>query len=253
MDKQRTWNSRAAIILLTAFHVVAGVVMALFAANQPAVSSALFISLVFCQTSLVGMWCGFGHTHWMLRLIGLAVGVVLLTVLLCLGLESDPRTLLFLLVFVATLVVAAVTWCVRRLKARLVRVGVATASSREGLQFTIRHLMLFTLAVACLVTLGKLSAPYLPGIDLGARLLVLALCFVAVALASIWAMLGSGSPVLRMMPVLAIAGASGAVAALAFAHTGYVFWVSLTMLEALYLAGSLGVVRRCGYRLAAIR
>lgn len=47
----------------------AGVVVAAFAsADAPAPSSALFIALVFCQTSLIGMWGGFGRSQFMFSL-----------------------------------------------------------------------------------------------------------------------------------------------------------------------------------------
>ncbi|MBW3595728.1 MAG: hypothetical protein KY475_00470 [Planctomycetes bacterium] len=165
---------RAAIAVLVAAHVVGGIVAAGLSSDEPAISSALFISLVFCQTSLVGMWGGFSNTHWMLRLVGVAAGVILLTTLLSAGAESDPIFPLFLLVFVATSV------------------------------------------VACLLTAGKLLAPFVSEAFLLVQVIVLGLCFVAVALASIWAILGSGRPALRIIPVFFVAGASGWMAAFMF-------------------------------------
>lgn len=252
LEKPGSLQPTTAAGWLAALHGIAGIVAASLSADAPAPSSAVFIALVFCQTSLIGMWGGFGHAHGTLRVVGVVLGIILLWALLGLGIRALD-SLTFLLVFIATSVVALVTWGVRRLKARLVRIGAASGVASEGLQFTIRHLLLLTFVVACLLSVGKLFAPYLMTVDVAMRVVVLALCFVAVALSAMWAMLGFGSPLWRLAPVLLVSGGAGGVAAYVFAHGSDAFWISLPLLEAALLLISLGVLRGSGYRLAAHR
>jgi hypothetical protein len=242
-----------ALFALAAFHAVAGVGLALVCPDHPAPSSAVFLGLIFCQTSLLGMWAGFGRTHVLLRLAGMMLGVVLVTLVLTIGASSDPVGVLLLLVFVATSIVGLTTWIVRLCKARLVFAGEDAMHAREGLQFTIRHLLLLTFMVACLVTVGKRLAPQFNVINLAAQVVVLGLCFVAVALAAIWAVLGSGRWPVRSVPVLMIAGACGGIGGFVINNSKYSFWIAVTVLEALFLIASLLVIRRSGYRLMALR
>ncbi|MCH5376479.1 MAG: hypothetical protein JJ992_21120, partial [Planctomycetes bacterium] len=75
----------AGILALTFVHIVLGVVLACFSSDQPAVSLALFLGLIFAQTSLLGMWGGLGGNHWLLRMIGIVTGTIYLWMVCGLG------------------------------------------------------------------------------------------------------------------------------------------------------------------------
>jgi hypothetical protein len=250
MDKAQHQSRQTAIFMLIAGHVVAAIISAILADDQPAFSSGVFFALVVCQATLVGMWGGLGRTNGVLRLIGLATAIVLLATLLGLGL-GDPDALMYFFVFIATSAVALPTWIVRLWKARIGHLG-EEAPSREGLQFTIKHLMLLTFAVACLVTVGKALAPYVHGANIAMEVAVLAICFGAVALVSLWAMLGLGQPVVRIVVAVLIALGAGAIGGYVLdGPTDQIFWVFVALAQAVCVLGSLSVVRASGYRLLA--
>jgi hypothetical protein len=240
-----------AIPALILAHFFAGIVSAFLSADQPAPTSAVLIAIVFCQASLLGMWGGLGSTNWLVRCLGVTAGIMYLYVELGLGI-SELDFAVFCLVAIATCLVGAITWLVRLFKAVLKKGVAAESETREGLQFTIRHLMLLTLLIACLMTVGKLLAPLVQGSHLTAQIAVLGVCYAAVALASIWAILGLGRPVIRSIFVVLISLGAGAAGGYVIESSGSIgFWIATTVLQAILLVGSLCVVRGAGYRLLA--
>ncbi len=90
------------------------------------------------------------------------------------------------------------------------------------------------------------------GLDMFAQIVVLALCYSAVALTSIWAMLGSGRPVIRSIFVVPIAILGGFVGGYGIDEgADILFWVATSGLQAVFLIGSLCLVRAVGYRFVA--
>ncbi len=247
-------GSRVPILVLLFVHVVAGVVSGFLSEDEPAVSSAIFLGIISCQTCLLGMWTGLGRTHWVVRLSGLAVGSTYLAVELGLGVDALDVEFLVLAILPCVLV-ALVTWLVRRFKGALRRGEVDQTNLKEGLQFSIRHLMFLTFVVACLTTVGKLLAP--TWADIGAlttTVVVVGLCNASVALTSIWAVLGTGRPFVRSMFVVVIAIFSGLFAEYVMDQGDEMpFWLSTICLQAVLLVSSLAVIRRVGYRFAASR
>jgi hypothetical protein len=248
------------IVALIAVHVAAAIVLAVLAEDgEPTITLALFVGLTFCQTSLIGMWGGLGFSHWCVRFASVALGISLLALLFNWGLSSqrflrwfevDPQ--IVVLVALCTLATTCVMLVVRRrTELRLVAADAATAIAlpREGLQFSILHLIVLTFVVASLTALGKWLHPYLANVDNFIHLATLGLCFVAVGLGAPWATLGSGSPMLRSGIVMAIALGAGFVPMLLnnFWHVG--FWLTVMLSEAGLLLLSLSVIRKCGFRL----
>ncbi len=247
------FRSIVPILFLLFVHVVAGVVSGFLSADKEAVSSAIFLGIIFCQTCLLGMWTGLGRTHWMVRLSGLAVGSTYLAVELGLGIDAMDVEFLVLAILPCVLV-ALVTWLVRLFRGTLQRVEVDQTNLKEGLQFSIRHLMLLTFVVACLTTVGKLLAPTWADIGMMTMVVVVGLCYASVALTSIWAILGTGRPFVRSMFVVVIAIVSGLIAEYVFDHGEEIpFWLSTTCLQAVLLVSSLAIIRRVGYRFVVSR
>jgi len=198
------------------------------------------------------MWSGLAVAHWAWRLLGVLVGSIYLFFLSGLGIDVLDE-IFFFLVMLSTFAVAGVTWGVRLLKSTVIRrYDPNQIAIKEKLQFTIWQLMLFTFVVACLLTIGKQLVPFFDDIYDIAMVSFLALCFITVALTSIWAMLGTGNLILRSIIVLIIAVISGS--AFSYYVLGgmfpfFFFWTSITIMQALLLIVSLGVLRRLGYRL----
>jgi hypothetical protein len=192
------------------------------------------------------------HAFW-LRTLVTTVGAVGLYLQLGLGI-SELDFEVFVLVAFATSLVAIVSCGVRLLAADLSCEETTSETIVEGLQFSIRHLMALTLVVACLITVGKLLAPVIDGLDTLAQISVLSICYAAVAVTAIWAVLGLGNPWIRCVFVILIsirAGIAGGFVIDGANELG--FWSATTVMQGVLLILSLAVMRLVGYRLVAQR
>ena len=244
------------IQLLVVVHAIAGIALSGWAALEGAIpfvfSYILLVppfALAFCQSSLLAFWAALSHAAIWKRVVGLIAGAFALETLLALGLQGD--TYLFMPTMATGLVTAALA-IVRIWRAELLSSGgQPSQSNRQGLQFSIRSLMLFTLVVAVLITAGKQMRQ--AGWS-GPTLLFMSfwmLCFAVTNLAAVWAAMGLGSPWLKCGAVSLLSLAI----ALTFSWCAGVSgddWFHVTaimVLEIVLLLASLLVVRSCGYRL----
>ncbi len=108
------------------------------------------VALVLAQASLLGLWAGFSAEAWWARLVGLISGAFGLHVALVLSDNGDTN---FALLPAMTSAMVAVTALVLRRRGVEPRHDPETASrpGAEGLQFSIRGLMIFTVLVALLL------------------------------------------------------------------------------------------------------
>lgn len=212
---------------------------------------AVFVGIVFGQTSLLGIWGALGTSSWWKRLLGVVVGMV------CLGLLLDisvgpPYRYNHVIVLLATVLVAGVLLVVRCFRFRIC----VTAVDRTAVprfQFSIRHLLILTFAVACLVSLGKWLGPHLIPATEPFLLAMIGLLLATVGLITVWPVLGTRHPLLPSMI------ATGVAAGLGFGLTTWfhpfemmILWTTIPFVEALSLVASLLVVRSCGYRLVRL-
>ena len=255
MISQHWWQRKSVIGLLVA-HLVCGGVSACTSADMPAVSSAIFMALMFCQLSLLGLWAGLGRSHWLLRLGAFPAGTAGLAFLLGWGIGELRMPTVYIVGVIGggVLVPACV---VRWLSGAIADEARPAADAPPRLQFTIRQLLLLTLAVACALTAGKwvirLFEPYARG-ELP-KLTTFALCFSTMAFPCLWALLGCGHLARRLPVALSLAGFVG-YGPRYFLQSGTgenEFWLSVTLLQTTLVMLSLYVVRRCGYRLAPWR
>jgi hypothetical protein len=259
-------NTKAAIAILVAVHVITGLILSWLAGPRPpSFLQALFIGVVFSQASLLGFWGGLGTNHWLVRFVGVVVGMAYLGPMFGIGIrELTPDTLF--IVFLSTPTVTVVLLVIRRLGAQLLRSNEAMSIHQQGLQFSIRHLMLLTFVVGCVLGVGRLLSPEFPGVHALARLLtisfwsridalsvlaIFSLCFVSVGVTTVWAMLGSHF-LLRSVGVLLVAVSSGGILSFGLVRSEHWFWFSVTLAEAAFLLTSLWIVRLCGYRLVRL-
>ncbi len=205
-----------------------------------------FIALALCQALLLSLWGAASLANPGIRLAGLVAGAVYLEALVPSGLaEVWGISTITIVVTTATLLV------VRWLGVRLTRQDDPGRSARqepEGLRFSIRGLMIFTAAVAVICAgaraLEGARSPFL-------MIIVWALCFVAVGLVSLWAVLGDAQPLRRVPVVLVLSPMLGAWFAFAVATDpdGWIYILMIMLLYPVALLGSLLVVRSCRYRL----
>ena len=188
----------------------------------------------------------------MIRLSGLAIGSTYLAVELGWGIDEWDVEILVLAILPSVLV-ALTTLLVRLFRGTIRSVEADQSNVKEGLQFSIRHLMILTFVVACLTTVGKILAPTWDDIDILTTVVVICLCYVSVALSAIWAMLGTGRPFVRSMLVVIIAIFAGLFSGYAVDQSNDMgFWFFTTALQAVLLISSLAVIRRVGYRFVAV-
>ena len=242
---------RAALSVLLIIHAAAGIYLGAVSPATPAILMAFFLAVVFCQASLVGLWSGLSAQHGMLRLVGLIAGAAFLAIECNLGIGQLSLEIAFFAALPCVLV-AGMTWVARRYKGKLSRLDSGQSEKTEALQFSIRHLLLLTFAVACLVAVGKTLAPVTRGLDILAQITVLGVGYTVVALTSIWAVLGTGRPMLRSPFVVLMAAVAGAVSGYtADAGRDLWFWASVNGLQTIFLVATLWVVRAAGYRFVA--
>lgn len=243
--------------LLLAAHVILGLVFCAWSASAGRTVLVLgyvlvvpVFGIVLAQTSLLGFWVAFSSAARGVRLMGLIAGSICLELLLGIGAQDDDYA------FLATMTtggIAAVFGVVRWRHADLRHFPQqAPRIGQEGMQLSIRGLMLFTFIVAVtIIGAGEFRENVPRGPSLF-RVSSWSLCSVVVGIAGVWAGLGLGRPMLRSAVVLLIAAVLGAL----FAHgihrshpQLYSYIIPMMLLQAGVLVASLLVVRSCGYRL----
>jgi hypothetical protein len=214
--------------------------------NFPAPALILGYALAFSQVSLLTIWAGLASTAVWFRLPILAGGYLLAVQFLKLLHDNDGGW--FILLGMQVGVVLLPLLMARLCRVRLERYhGGENPFAPRPLQFSLRRLMaaITALAIACGIARHfDLSQSNLEeGVLIGSG-------FAVVALTGVWAGLGSGSSWLKM-PVLVIVS-------LVTGYTIAVFTgppgdrtpiVLLVVLQTAFLGGSLGVLRKCQYRL----
>ena len=249
-DEPTTGTTPPRILWLVMGHVVVGLVGAFVAypSRSPTLRAGVFLGLVFSQTSLLGIWGGLGSGPWWKRVVGVIVGVGYLSLLFVLGIsELDPRILL--LVIAATTFVTLPLLIVRFFRLAL-RLDSFHAASAGHIQFTIRHLMILTFVVACLITIGKWLQPHLPQGDTFFRLLLFTVTFGVVGVLPVWFVLATNRPVLYSIGLVAVGACAGYCLGRILHELA--IWTTATATEAVAVVVSLLVVRSCGCRLVRL-
>jgi hypothetical protein len=234
---------------LAGVHIVVGLLLgAITAATEPGpgLLFASFIGLVFSQTSLLGIWGGSGTNRWWIRFVGVLVGVSYLGPQSGICIDGPGRETILIVAF-ATLIVSAVLLMARCFGFRT-RLDSDQETSATEMQFSIRHMMILTFVLACLLALAKWLQPALD-LRIVPILLLIGLALALVGLVAVWAILGTKHPLAGTVVLLPVAAGTGLGVATFLPGPESTFWVTATLTEALSLTVSLLVVRSCGYRL----
>jgi hypothetical protein len=221
--------------------------------NDPSLLTSAFVGLVFGQTSLVGLWGGLGTRNWLVRLVGVLVGLIYLGTLYCIGIDA--------FVVVAVLMVVSAGLTTAGLLAVCRYFGLRIASSgldkpeRKAAQFSIRQLMGLTLVVACFIALAQWLVPHFNIGPFLLQLFLVGVSFAVLGLVSAWAILGTKHPKLGILSVLLIAPifGFGGEALLSDGGEDLADWIAATMTEAVVLIVSLYAIRRGGFRVGRQR
>jgi hypothetical protein len=187
-----------------------------------------------------------------MRLVGVIMGCVYLEFLLRIGGQSGDN--FGFLATMATVGIGGLFAVIRWRYAILHRLTQPIHyTNKGGLKFSIRGLMSFTFVVAVLIIGIRGMREHMSP---GPSFLVVAvwgLDFVVIGLAGVWAALGVGQPLARILVALLVSAVLGIVFGYVIAwpidFEIYFYFVSMMVLDAALVILSLLVVRSCGYRL----
>lgn len=244
-------HRRALIGSLLIAYAFFGIAMAIISADEPAVSSAILFGLVSSQATLLGMWGGLGSTHWLLRLVCVTAGTIVVYIELAFGIDEFEDEI-FVLVALSTLLSGILAVSLRLMGMWVGGDAKEHPGSREGLQFTIRHLLIWTFVVACLVTIGKYAKPRFRSSEMYVIITTLSVGYAAVAISALWAVLGKNLVAARCLVSIIIAVIAGYAGALVIGNLSMwetIFWMACSAIQSLAILASLAVVRMAGYRL----
>ena len=240
--------------ILLGIHIVVAVALGFFIDDgAPNFPLAIYIGLFFSQTSLLGFVVGLANLPIWARLIALVVGAIYLCILFFTNFGAPYEAELLVLVLLPIVGTAIMSLAIRAWLARLVdttKLGRPVVA--EGLQFSIRHLLILTLIVACLMGLGRLLFPWFENLYLIGDFVAYSVCFIAVGISSLWAMLGISHVVGRIAVVLALAVASAFIPAFVVGRGDFAFWAVMMLAESIFVLASLFVARWLGYRLIRV-
>ena len=237
----------AVVVLIDA---VAWTIAAPSLVGRSVVVKVLIISLLCSQASLLGLWAGLSRQPSAWRLVGLVVGIMVLSWCFS-SLASPPRMALpFVALLCQAIFVLAPVAILRSLG--MIAYGLSPGAVDEGRrpgQFSIRDLFAWTTAVAICLGLIRYVVPPHDLSDLvyiWHEIAILHIGFAALALAVAWMVLGKryllGRFVLVFLASLVTIGSN------AFWHIGPTsfYYVLLTLLQIVWLSGALMVVRVAG-------
>jgi hypothetical protein len=256
IEEESMVPSRLKILLLLAIHVGVGLLLASVARRHMDELSIQFIglfALVFADAGLIGVWGGLSTTRLAWRLPAVIAAIVYQCAILIRAQHNDSILLLSAGLTTGTILVVLSGLRRSRRKLRITYL-VNELSASEGFQFSIRHLLLVTAIVAVVLGIGR-------GIRnirfMGSDILFVAIftpCFITVELATLWAALGNGRPMLRLALVVPTAFIIGIMPIYCLGAPGwfnFIIWPIIMGLQAIFTAASLLVIRSCGWRLVS--
>jgi hypothetical protein len=254
------------ISILVATHVVALLVLAAALWNVvsrgPEDGETLAIAYMatgFSQCGLLALWLALGQSTWKQRASTSLLGAVCLWLVSAFAYKTWRASQLMMLsgiIFGCIASLAGVLYVASRRKSgfRLVRQGAESLPSAT-VQFSLRHLFLFTVVVSIALAGGTLMKLLLGKVGeiAGLALIcsVIIACFLGAVLAVLWASLGQGRLPLRLAVAFALATAAGLIPPfyLQVRLRYYAITLGLTTLAQAITIFSLLVVRSAGYRL----
>jgi hypothetical protein len=245
-------NANLPLAILALVHLLCGPCLGFFVfLDGPGTLDPIHEGLMFGQIGLLGVWGGLAMQGPSIRLVGVAIGLVYLAAQYCFSVNNwELLSLLF--VFLPTVTVAGAMLLVRGFVAKLQRPATATISPPvEGLQFSIRQMMLFTLVVGCLLGIVRCLQPRHQD-NPTLLFATILLCCVSIAVTAVWAMLGQAPPIRRVCAVSLLGLLLGCISYLTAKGGELWAWIATMMVAATVVLASLLIVRQCGFRLVRV-
>jgi len=248
------------IWLLVVVHAIAWIGFSVWVALKwPVALKGTFVllvatfALIFCESGLLGFWTAMSRASALKRATGLVAGLIALEAALHWGtgfnwFASMPTMATgFVVVLLALL-------RMRRLEFLTVA-DLPREFSRQTLQFSIRGLMLLTLIVAVLITVGKQLRQTEHYRSHPVLLAAWALAFAATDIAAVWAALSPRRLLLPGIAVLILSTALGFLVCwgLGGSDGDWIYVPTIMLLQTAMLLASLLVVRSSGYRMVRRR
>lgn len=168
-------------------------------------------------------------------------------------------SLLFWLFGIQAVMILAGLLLVQAVEIRLVASSPGAAMERPRLQFSLASMLSWITATAVVLGLYKWTSQYRYSLFLNLSLVICAGAIIAsqaaLALAALWAMLGTARCRLRIFALCIVASGAGFVWVLAFGDSTGDAWPATGMFlaDTAWLVLSLAVVRVAGYRLVRCR
>ncbi|HEV3022204.1 MAG TPA: hypothetical protein VGX76_07040 [Pirellulales bacterium] len=264
----------ASVALLTAVHASVGFGAAACVEHgwhaRPA--QVVFDAVCFADAGLLGVWAGLGRHSKAAGFIGAGLGLIYLGALAAVGLRPSlagrisPVDDIYVVVWVWLLLLAlalatiativAASMVLRKKDIRLARLGTQDGANFETLQFSILQLMILVFVIAILVKLGPFAQTYLNDYHSYLSSLVAVvtggLSFGGVAMVAAWAALATRRPGAWSLVAIVLSAAIGLLPPYYFPRfltDDFVATSATTALEATFVAGTLLVMRRFGFRL----
>lgn len=218
-----------------------------------------YMAAGFSQCGLLALWLALGQSSWRQRASTSLLGAVYLWLLSTFAFDewrAGPMTMLSAIVFGGIASLAGALYVASRWKSglRLMRQNAESLPSAT-VQFSLRHLFVFTVIVSVALAGSTLMKLLLGQAGESARKALLCsviiACFLGAVLAVLWASLGQGRLPLRLAVAFALATATGLIPPFYFQGSLRDYAITLgimTLAQAITIL-SLLVVRSSGYRL----
>jgi len=261
--EENQMSSKLKIGLLVAGHVVAGLLPVLIehdSADKPSPTFIGLFALAFAQAGLLGIWGALGTTRpsWRLLAAIATTGCLCALAITAEGVWHVGYLAVELSLDIALpAVVVFLTLNILRLSRYRLHFAQSSSSSLRSDQFTIRHLLLATAAVAVVFAIGR-EARTISHADLieTVRLEVtyVTITLIAIDFSIFWGTLAVNRPMPRLAIILPSAFVAGMIPTYFLEFTGsdwkdHVTWSCIMGFQAAIMAVSFLVIRSCGWRL----
>ncbi len=246
-------HARRGILWLVMAHVVVGFVGALLvksAGSDFGWAIGACVASWFGQASLLGIWLGLGKRPHITRVMSVALGVIILY--LSMGLASGDWSGEIVIVLGVSIAFVSTPLLLARCFRIAIQVDSSPTTLASRLRFSIRHLLILTLVVACAITLGRIVLQDNPQRQFMLGLMTYGTIFQMMGVVPVWLILATKQPVLHGLGLVTISACAGYT-------LGWMVDLPIRVQTMVILAAgtsvvviSLLVVRLCGYRLVRL-
>jgi hypothetical protein len=218
----------------------------------------LYLATTSSQCALLAIWGSVGSKRTSKRAAGLVAGTIYLWLNLAFAMGTPGALDQWLIAFALVACAIGALWASLMVTSGW-RPGFAMARDpsaderASALQFSLRHIMVLVVAVAVVLTAGRLvrATEKSDTLEIAAVCIVLAVCLAEASLAALWATLSQGPIIARLGVAMGLALLTGFIPPFYFdlAPRDYFLVMLVAIVSQAFTIATLLVARRCGYRL----